>query len=79
MRDTQGTPLLVGQTVAFNCSGEVHVGQIVRLVEGVLDESYEIWERWVKKPLIEVQSKNGLSKVRNPRNLVVIKTMEETS
>lgn len=84
MTDNRGTPLKVGDRVAYNISGEVAVGKILRLVQGKYEASGYGWMRCVKKPLIEVQLEHRaagqpaghISKVRHETNVIVLKEDE---
>ena len=72
-RDNRGTPITSGQTVAYNLSGEVALGDII-----AVGESYRSWGI---EPLIKVRlahSAGGhpaghVSKVRNAKNVLVLK------
>ncbi len=72
--DNRGTTLLVGQVVAYNHSGEIAMGEIIAATPAIKDG----WQ-YVKRALIKVKTifpmsnRGGISKVRCPKNVMVIK------
>lgn len=66
--DYRGAPLVEGATVAFNYSGTVVIGTIVKVSET---------NRYGRRgDLFHVRSPYGVSKVTNKDNLVVINERE---
>jgi hypothetical protein len=66
--DYRGAPLTEGATVAFNYSGEVKIGTIVKVSET---------NRYGRRGhLFHVRHPYGVSKVTNKNNLVVINEQE---
>lgn len=78
MVDRRGTEIKVGEVVAYNLSGEVAIGEVVSVKDGERNK----WGTYIysKRPIIKVKpdepwtrlSSDGVSKVRNPYNLVVL-------
>lgn len=76
MQDCRGTELFINAKVAFNYSGEIAVGRIVEMKDGLKNSwgSYDYSHR----PMIKVAREthfgkgNVVSKVRDPRNVLVL-------
>ena len=70
-KDHRGKIIKVGDTVAYNFSGEIAIGKVIRIVRGVPNK----WGRAYKE-LIEIRMdapKSGhISKVRSSKNVMVI-------
>lgn len=76
MIDNRGTELRVGQEVAYNLSGEVAKGEIVDLKVTKTGSKWNPERADIRVRLLHSacgQCKDHISKVRNERNVLVIK------
>lgn len=81
MLDARGTQIIEGARVAYNLSGDVAVGVVVRMPGK--QGQHPRWGHYVGGPItIELthnaagMSKGHLSKVKNPRSVLVLKDGE---
>lgn len=84
MRDNRGTTIKVDDQVVYNFSGELALGTVLAIVEGVYEPSGYGWVRCLKKPAIKIarkfptresygrRSNSFVSTVTNPKNVMVI-------
>ena len=78
MRDTYKKPFFVGNTVAFNCSGEVKIGTIISIDNNSYVRSNRYaggngYYWWKHKFSIKImQENNAVSVIKNIRSFVVI-------
>ena len=69
-RDSRGTEIAEGLRVAFNRSGDVAIGKIVRVVKNSWKCS--TW-RWHLTFEIHIEGEDGrISKVKNPNSFIII-------
>ena len=75
-RDSRGTEFYVGARVAYNRSGDVIIGTLLRIVknEWVKGHSSENdYARWFLKFEAHTEGEDGkISKLKNPNGLVII-------
>ncbi len=83
--DNRGTEIAVGQEVAYNMSGEVCKGRIVKIIPKT-KRTGAAWDRervQIQVELIEgrdgyhgLERKGWVSKVNSPKNLLVLRSNE---
>lgn len=68
--DSRGVKIDEGLKVAYNRSGDVIFGTIVKLKK---NSFYQIGTRWYLDFLLEIQDELGnISKVKNPNSFIII-------
>lgn len=74
MRDLRGNEIEVGAVVAYNLSGTIAIGRIVKIVPRVGWRGEEAWTFHIDplKAHFELKIRPGVSKVTRPENLLVM-------
>lgn len=66
MHDRKGNEIEVGSRVAYNLSGEVATGVVVRFRDGV-ERTMPSWPMWDKPPLIFVKPDPAYSRIASKK------------
>jgi hypothetical protein len=69
--DSRGTKIEEGERVAFNCSGDVVIGKIQKIIKNKWKKTRDTWVSLEFE--IEIEREDGhVSKIKNPNSFVII-------